>query len=293
MYRSSKPIAWLAVGLAVTLAAGCTDDGDESGEGIVITGGEATPTDTTTDTDTTDDATTDTDTDTDIGTDSTDGTDDDDTTIDTEPPATDDDLPGEPFDIGPPAGSQVDVVGVRYGDVLNFRVSPDPRAAIVDTVAPLATSPAVVSSGGGRLFTRSAWWEVTVGGEEAWANAAFLGMLGRTDDVFDEIEAVLPSTEAPTVEELGEAIGETRASGPVPRVELVTPVEGLDAAGAEVTIDVIGLGDDALKGERLRLTLDLLFDDADAADPEIVGYRLVGAMQTLICWRGVSDGLCA
>ena len=201
-------------------------------------------------------------------------------------------LPGDPFDIGPPAGAELDVVGVRYDDVLNFRERPDPSAPIVDTAAPESTTPRVVSAGDGRLLTRSAWWRVTVGGEEAWANLRFLGMLGATDDVFDELADALPSTSAATVDELVEAIGESRASGPEPSVELVTPVEGLDADGAQVTIDVIGLGDDAVKGERILLTFDLTFDDPNASDREVVSYELVGASSTAICGRGLSGEAC-
>lgn len=206
--------------------------------------------------------------------------------------ADDVDLPGEPFDIGPRSGSTLDVVGVRYDDVLNFRTGPDPSAPIVDTVAPEASTPVVVSSGEGRLLASSVWWKVTVGGQPAWANFRFLGMLGVTDEVFDELDAALPSTSAPTAEALIEAIAASRADGPEPFVELVTPVEGLDAAGAQVTIDVLDLGDDAVKGERLVLTFELVFVDPDADQPEVEAYELVGAQRTVICGRGLSGQLC-
>ena len=204
----------------------------------------------------------------------------------------DEPLPGDPFEIGPPRGERLDVVGVRYDDVLNFRERPDPSAPIVDTVAPETTEPAIVSSGEGRLLARSAWWKVTVGGEPAWANFRFLGSLGPIDDAFDDLAASLPSTSAPTVEELIDEIAQARAGGPEPEVELVTPVQGLDADGAEVTIDVIGIGDDAVKGERFLLTFDLTFDDPNATDPEVVSYELVGALRTVICGRGLSGEVC-
>lgn len=191
-------------------------------------------------------------------------------------------LPGDPFEIGPPAGERLDVVGVRHDDVLNFRERPDPSAPIVDTAAPKSTSPAIVSSGEGRLLTGSAWWKVTVGGEPAWANFQFLGTLGVTDDVLDDLAASLPATSAPTVEDLIDDIAQARAAGPEPDVAFVTPVEGHDGGEAQVTIDVIGIGDDAVKGERFVLTFDR----------EVESVELIGAMRTVICGRGLSGRAC-
>lgn len=83
---------------------------------------------------------------------------------------------GGPFDIGPAAGSTMDVVGVAYDDVLNFRSDHDASSSIVDTAAPFSTSPAIVSSGAGWLLPSSAWWNVTVDGVNAWANFRYLAM---------------------------------------------------------------------------------------------------------------------
>ena len=189
-------------------------------------------------------------------------------------------LPGDYFDIGPQAGESMDVVSVRYDDVLNFRVWPDPLASIVNTAAPQSTSPLVISRGEGRLLERSAWWKVTIDGEEAWANFAFLGVLGRTEDVLAELEGGLASTEAVSVEVLVSAIANSRADGPVPTVTYVTEIETVFDGDMRVTIDVVGLGDDALKGERLTLTVESTGS----------GYRLKAAERTLICGRGVAEG---
>lgn len=259
---------------------GSTDEGGTEGEND---GGEADG----------DDA------DADDGAEAGDGESSDDSSTSTSTPAAgpdeDDDasLPGDPFDIGPPAGDQLDVVGVRHDDVLNFRERPDASAPIVDTAAPASTTPRVVSSGEGRLLANSAWWKVTVDGQTAWANFRFLGMLGPTDDVFVDLADSLSSTSAPTVEELIEDIAASRASGPEPTVEMVTSIAGLDANGAEVTVDVLGIGDDAVKGERLLLTFDLTFDDPDAADREVEAYELVGAQRTVICSRGRTGDACS
>ncbi|MEL7157140.1 MAG: hypothetical protein AAFN30_11125 [Actinomycetota bacterium] len=194
-------------------------------------------------------------------------------------------LAGDPFDIGPGQGDRLDVVGVAHDDELNFRVLPDAGSTIVDAVAPQATSPVVISQGEGRLLTRSAWWHVTVGGQDAWANFSFLGMLGGTDDVFDELSAQLGVIEEANLDDLVAAIASVRGSdGPEPRVTYVTDPDA-GSGRREVVVDIIGYGDDALKGERFTLTVT---DAGDAGD----GVRLIAAEATLICGRGVSGEAC-
>lgn len=200
-----------------------------------------------------------------------------------------DNLPGEPFFIGPARGEAMDVVGVRYNDVLNLRALPDPGADIVTTAAPLSAAPTLVSSGEGRLLTSAAWWEITADGEPVWANATFLGSLGPAGDVTDE----LPALEASSLSDLAEAVGATRGDGPEPLVVFATEPVAIDGNGGEATIDVIGLGDDAVKGERIDIRYDFIYDNPDADNREVVGYRLTSATATAICGRGVSsDGRC-
>jgi hypothetical protein len=292
--RSSHASIGIALLFAITAAAtGCGQDDDANGDGVAVVDGSGSSTSSGGDDGGTGDDSDGGSGDDDDGTgDGSDGSTTSSSTSAGDPGDDDPSLPGDPFDIGPPAGSALDVVGVRYDDVLNFRERPDPSAPIVDTAAPESSTPEVVSEGGGRLLSRSAWWKVTVDGEEAWANFRFLGMLGATDDIIDELIADLPSTTAPTVDALVDDIAESRGSGPVPTVELVTPVEGLDAGGAQVTIDVLGIGDDALKGERILLTFDLVFDDPDASDREVEAYEVVGALRTIICGRGISGEAC-
>ncbi|MCP3992150.1 MAG: hypothetical protein GY724_23970 [Actinomycetia bacterium] len=189
-------------------------------------------------------------------------------------------LPGDPFDIGPPAGEQLDVVSVGHDDVLNFRTRPEASAPIVDTVAPLSNTPAVLSSGEGRLFDSSAWWKVTVGGQEAWANFAFLGTLGRTDDILEDLEAGPASTEATTIEAIVTSVAASRSGGPEPRVTYMRPITSVGGGGMAATVDVVGLGDDAVKGERFVF----MFESVGT------GYRLEGAERTVICGRGATDG---
>ena len=192
-------------------------------------------------------------------------------------------LPGEPFTIGPRAGEALDVVGVRHDDVLNFRALPDATAAIVATAAPLETSVSIVSSGEGRLLTRSLWWKVTVDGDEAWANFTFLGQLGQQSDVSAELLAELPSTTYTDLDELADDLAAIRSDGPEPLAEVAAPVTRFDSDAGEAVIDIVGIGDDAVKGERYLLTFDIVGANT---------YELVEARRTVICGRGVSGGLC-
>ena len=201
-------------------------------------------------------------------------------TASTAAPTTTEEVGGDFFDIGPRAGEPLDVVSVRFDDVLNFRVLPDAGADIVDTAAPLSSQPVVLSQGEGRLFPSSAWWKVTVGGLDAWANFTFLGMLGNDADIF----ADLAPLEAATVDDLVAAVVAARTSPPPePRVTIVRDVEEVAGGNQEIVVDIANLGDDALKGERVTLEIEPLANSV----------RLVAATATAICGRGVSNGLCA
>lgn len=199
---------------------------------------------------------------------------------------------GSPYSIGPAQGELMDVVGVAWDDVLNFRSAADPSASIVDTVPPFATSPAVASEGDGWLLANSAWWHVSVGGQEAWANATFLGQLGSTSNIFSDLTNTMPSLSAPDLDTLAFNIGSARSGGPVPLVVLSTEPIAIDAQGGEVTIDVIGLGDDSVKGERISIGFRFLFDDINAASPQVVEIELISATAQAICGRGMSGGAC-
>ncbi len=199
---------------------------------------------------------------------------------------------GSAYSIGPAQGETMDVVGVAWDDVLNFRTAADPSASIVDTVAPFSSTPAVISQGDGWLLANSAWWRVTEGGQEAWANTTFLGQLGATTNIFGGLSASMPSLSAPDLDTLAENIGSARSGGPVPLVVFSTEPVGLDAQGGEATIDVIGLGDDSVKGERISIGFRYIVDDINAESPQVVAIELISASAQVICGRGLSGGLC-
>lgn len=196
-------------------------------------------------------------------------------------------IPGDPFDIGPGEGLRIDVIGVAHDDVLNFRALPDPSAEIGATAAPLAGSPVVLSRGEGRLLERGAWWAVAVDGQDLWANVAFLGLLGARGDVTTELVSQLGVAEAGSLDELTAAIAAVRGSGdPEPTITYVTDPD-LGPGQQQVTIDLIGYGDDALLGERFVLTVT----DQTTTMPS--GVALMSAEATLLCYRGLVDGGCA
>lgn len=201
------------------------------------------------------------------------------------------------YDIGPVAGETLDVVGVRYDDVLNIRDQADASSAIVATAAPFAANPQLISGGEGLLFNPNggAWWKVTVNGNAAWASASFLGQVSpNNEDLLPVLTANMPSTTSPNLNTLIIDIATALAAGPTPSVVLSTEPVGIDAIGSEATIDVLGIGDDSVKGWRIRILFNNVFDDINASNPQLVGVELVVADAFPICHRGLeaSSGLC-
>ncbi|MFT7602406.1 MAG: hypothetical protein ACI8TP_005375 [Acidimicrobiales bacterium] len=209
---------------------------------------------------------------------------------------TDADLQGEALDFGPAAGTQLVVVGVDYDDVLNFRVDPDPSSVIVATAAPLAEDVVIIATGDASTVPGSTWWRVTINGEGAWANQKFLGAEGSADSVFAEVAADLDSLDFATAEGLVDAVAATRASAePESRIVYAGEPLGFDAIGGFAVADVLDLGDDSRKGERLRIEFELIYDEASGEEgaQEVAGVRLSSVTAKLICGRGVTaDGLC-
>ena len=191
-------------------------------------------------------------------------------------------LPGELIDVPPRRGDIVAVVGVAHDDVLNVRAGPGTNQAIVTTLGPLEDD--VLVLGNARLLPNSIWTQVEFGGVTGWASIAFLGYLGQTDDVTAQLVADLG--EVPTAEtmlDLGLIVAEAFASEE-PASRIVMSVAPTVGDLGEVTYDVIGLGDDALFGIRLHV-----FGMPDEGGE---GFVLKTVEQTLICGRGLSDGLC-
>lgn len=205
-------------------------------------------------------------------------------------PVPDDELPGEAFDIAPDAGDAIAVIGVRFDDVLNVRRIPGTDGEILAGLAPLAAD--AEATGRARMLTSSIWWEiVTADGVTGWVSSSFTAQLGPTGDTTAAVIAELGyRPEEATMSDLGLLVAETVDRDPDVPSEIVMTVEA-DESGdlGEVTFDLVGLGDDAVRGVRLHVFGQPL----ESGD----GFGLRTVEQTDLCdpVRGPSepDGLCA
>jgi hypothetical protein len=189
-------------------------------------------------------------------------------------------LPGEPMDFGPSAGDVLGVIGVESDDVLNVRRAPGIDQDIVATAPPLSHD--LIAVGNTRSLPNSIWIEVTLNGTPGWVSYAFVGYVGDTDDATAEVVAdhgSIPS--GASVEEVVDITLATFISvDPASRV--TRPAEPIAGDLTEVTVDVVGLGDDAVRGLRLHIFVQL----------EAGVYGLKSVERTLLCGRGLSGGLC-
>ncbi len=193
-------------------------------------------------------------------------------------------LPGEVIDIFPYEDATVAVVGVRADDVLNVRTRPGVDFDVVYTLAP--TGQATATGVNRQLDSGEIWAQISHDGETGWANTAFLLQPGQTTD---ETSALYPSpSDLPSAETLVDLAGivADRVGSEEPRSN-VTIVDGPSVGDlGEVTVDVIGLGDDAIGGYRLHL-----FAQPDSGGES---FTLKSVEQTVLCSRGVTDeGICA
>ena len=217
-------------------------------------------------------------------------------------------LPGEPYEFGPPDGATLAVVGVSHDSMLNVRDVPAGEVvARLDNVMNVGSEPVVyvreadsdaliatldlnrgvIATGSTRKLPTTIWHEIRMADEVGWASSAFLSPLGATSDTTAEIVAILGETPgAPTLAELARIVAEAVASDDPPSRIVVSgaPVFG-DLA--EITMDVLDLPDDAVRGFRLQVFAQ--------QDPESDLFVLRTVESTTICdsHRGVSEeGLC-
>jgi hypothetical protein len=182
-------------------------------------------------------------------------------------------LPGEPIGIGPRAGDTLAVVGVAHDDVLNVRVAPGTDQRVVQELDPLSDD--VVALGNARALPASIWFEVEAGGGSGWASSTFLAYLGgTTDETAAIIETLGETPAAETMLDLGLMVAEALASDE-PRSRIVLSVAPTVGDLGEVTYDVVGIGDDAVRGFRLHVF------GTPAAGGE--GFVLDSVEQTVLC----------
>ncbi len=203
-------------------------------------------------------------------------------TTTTVPDTTSSSLPGEPIEIGPQPGDVLAVVGVSHDDVLNVRAAPGTDQRVVEELDPLASE--VVALGNARALPASIWFEVETDGGTGWASSSFLAYLGGTSDETAAIVELLGETPAAeTMLDLGLIVAESLASDE-PASRIVMSVAPTVGDLGEVTYDVVGIGDDAVRGFRLHV-----FATPDEGGE---GFVLKSVEQTVLCGRGLSGELC-
>ncbi len=227
-------------------------------------------------------------------------------------------LPGTPAEFGPAAGTALGVVGVSHDDFLNVRDIPngsvvatlalriahgDPAnsklhvgdAAAEATVASLSLD-GITATGRTRNLATSTWHEIQAGPVIGWASSKYLAPLTPSVrlDVTDQVlSAVGPSPAAPTLTELAAVIAAEFASDePASRIRVTSPPRAIDGL-AEITVDVVGLPDDSVRGYRLLISADPA-GDWRATDLDTAGgpFTLRNVMATPLCYshRGTGDG---
>lgn len=193
-------------------------------------------------------------------------------------------LPGEPIDFGPAAGDKIAVVGVRYDDALNLRAAPGADQAILTGLAPTYVN--MIAQGNSWMLPSSFWYEVDADGIVGWVSARFIAYLGATDDYTSRIVAdvgAIPSAE--TMLDLADIVADSLKSQGEPKSRITVAVAPVVGDVGEVTIDIIGFGDDALFGLRV-----VIFGQPDASGDS---FSLMAAEAMALCGRGVTDdGLC-
>jgi Bacterial SH3 domain len=179
---------------------------------------------------------------------------------------------------GPEAGTSLAVVGVASDDVLHVRDGPGTDHEVFGEFAPMADD--VVVTGTARLVDGAVWYEVEGGAvERGWVNARYLAHLGETIDLTSQLTQ---RPTAATMDELADAVAALRLPADAEGAwSVISDGPSIGDLG-EVVVDVVGLPDDAVRGERLHVF----------ANPEADGFALRTVERTLLCARGVSDGLC-
>lgn len=185
------------------------------------------------------------------------------------------DLPGEVIEIFPYADAELAVMGVAADDVLYVREGPGVEFADVAQLEPLDQG--IIATGENRQLDDGAIWaQVDADGVTGWANVVYLTHPGDVVDITSQLD--VPTTQ--TMEEVAELVAEQRTgdSSSASVVIVDGPTEG-DLH--EVVVDIVGLADDSIEGERLHV-----FATANG------GFTVRTVEATALCARGVSEGLC-
>lgn len=205
-------------------------------------------------------------------------------TTTTAPTTTTTTLPGEDIDLFPEAGDILAVVGVSFDSELNVRALPGTDQEVLARLAPLTDD--VVATGQERQLPDSIWYEITTADQvTGWASSAYLAWIGDTTDITAAVIEQLGETPtAETMLDLGLTVALSQSvEEPESRIRVAKSPSVTDLG--EVTYDVIGLGDDAVFGLRLKV-----FGTPDAGGES---FTLKSVESTALCARGLTtEGLC-
>lgn len=186
-------------------------------------------------------------------------------------------LPGEPIEFGPMEGDDVMVIGVSYNDVLNLRELPGTSFPVVAEIPPDYRE--LIALGNTRDIGPSFWIELDYEGTTGWVHFGFIAFEGVTDDMTAfVVDQLGERPTAATMPDLGLVVVDVFASDD-PESSVVQVTEATVGDLGEVTFDVVGLGDDAVRGLRLHVFAEPLTD----------GFGLRTVEVTTLCSRGVTD----
>jgi hypothetical protein len=172
----------------------------------------------------------------------------------------------------------VAVIGVAHDDVLNLRAAPGADQPIVAEIP--NTYDSLTAAGETRELPGSFWIGVNYEGTPGWVNLRYIGYLGDTTDETSALIGPVPGAE--TMLDLGFLVADFLASEEPPSDIVLVEAPTVGDLG-EVTYDVIGLGDDAVRGLRVHVF----------GTPITEAFTLRTVEVTVICGRGVdAEGLC-
>lgn len=189
----------------------------------------------------------------------------------------DDGLPGEIFTSGLSKGDELAVFGVAVGDVLNVRGGPGVDFPVVGELQPMDTAE---MTGNGRIVDGSVWVEVAAGGVTGWAYMGYLAYLGDVSDATSELGDVPTGNDVTAL--AGRVVDQFMAEVPRDWYDVVTVDGPHQGDVADVTVDVVGFGDDSVLGTRVHVV----------AGSAAGGLTVTSVERTLLCARGTADGRC-
>ena len=187
-------------------------------------------------------------------------------------------LPGERHEIYPYRGARLGVAGVAAADTLKVRSAPGPDREVVFELGPTAMN--AIATGHNRSLPDGGFWsEITVDSRNGWANSRYLLQPGQVNDITAELYPTPDRrASAKTLAELARIVARQRAGGD-PEAQIVIVDGPTEGDLGEVTVDVVGLGDDSVGGERLHVF----------AERSSQGFTVRSVEATTFCRRGVTD----